>query len=97
MDILIRINSMLAEHIEGVTADEEKCREYFDHSPMIITAFIPSIGYDRAHALLSEFISSGRRNLREFLGEKLGEALVAETLSPYQLTSLGYRDHDQNP
>jgi aspartate ammonia-lyase len=92
LDLLINVNSILAEHIAGIKADEEKCREYFEQSSMIITAFLPHIGYDRAAALLREFDSSGRKNLREFLSEKLGKDLVDRILSPYHLIALGYRE-----
>jgi aspartate ammonia-lyase len=63
---------------------------------MIITAFLPHIGYDRANGLLQEFFSSGRSNLREFLSEKLGRGLVEKILSPYRLVSLGYREDEKD-
>jgi aspartate ammonia-lyase len=96
LDILIRMNQILAGHVEGITANEAKCREIFDQSPMIITAFLPHIGYDRAAALLKEFFSSGRKNVREFLSEKLGPSLVEKTLSPERLISLGYRENGED-
>jgi len=96
LDILIRVNPLLADHVEAVTANEAKCRQYFDQSPMIITAFLPHIGYDRANALLQEYFSSGRNDLREFLSEKSGKNRVEKILSPYQLTSLGYREDEQD-
>jgi aspartate ammonia-lyase len=49
LDILIRVNSLLADHVEAVAANEARCRQYFDQSPMIITAFLPHIGYDRVN------------------------------------------------
>jgi len=96
LDILIRMNQILAGHVEGITANEAKCREIFDQSPMLITAFLPYIGYDRAAALLKEFFSSGRKNVREFLSEKLGASLVGKILSPERLISLGYRENDED-
>jgi len=96
LDILIRMNPLLADHIEALKAIETRCREYFDQSPMIITAFLPHIGYDRANTILQEFFSSGRSNLREFLSEKLGGSVVEKILSPYQLTSLGYREDEKD-
>jgi aspartate ammonia-lyase len=93
LDILIRMNQILASHVEGIAANEAKCREAFDQSPMIITAFLPHIGYDRAAALLKEFFSSGKKNVREFLSEKLGPSLVEKILSPDRLISLGYREN----
>ena len=95
LDMLTHVNNILAPHIEGIKADEEKCREYLDKSPAIITAFLPSIGYEKAEALLKEFSSSGKENLREFLSQKLGKEIVEKTLSPHNLTSLGYKD-DKN-
>jgi aspartate ammonia-lyase len=96
LDLLIRMNQILAGHVEGITANEAKCREIFDQSPMLITAFLPYIGYDRAAALLKEFFSSGRKNVREFLSEKLGPSLVGKILSPERLISLGYRENDED-
>ena len=96
LDILIRMDRILAGHVEGITAKEAKCREAFDQSPMIITAFLPYIGYDRAAALLKEFLSSGRRNVREFLSEKLGPSLAEKILSPESLISLGYRENEKD-
>ena len=90
------MNPLLADHVEALEANEARCRKYFDQSPMIITAFLPHIGYDRANTLLQDFFSSGRNNLREFLSEKLGKNLVEKILSPYQLTSLGYREDEKD-
>jgi len=96
LDVLIKINSILSDHMGGIKANEGKCREFFDHSPMLITAFLPHIGYDKANTLLQEFFTCGRNNLREFLSEKLGKDLVEKILSPSQLTSLGYRDDEKD-
>jgi aspartate ammonia-lyase len=96
LDLLIRMDQILAGHVEGITANEAKCREIFDQSPMLVTAFLPYIGYDRAAALLKDFFSSGRKNVREFLSEKLGPPLVEKILSPERLISLGYRENDED-
>jgi len=99
LDVLLHLDSVLAVHIEGISGRNEKCQEYFDRSPMIVTAFLPHIGYDRAADLLKEFRGSGKKNLREFLTEKLGKELVEKVLSPFHLLALGYRkeEDDQNP
>ena len=96
LEILTSINSLLADYVAGIEANEEKCLEYFDKSQMMITAFLPHIGYDKAYELLAEFEKSGQDNLRIFLKEKLGEELVEQVLSPYNLTSLGYKDNAKN-
>jgi len=96
MDLLIRIDGVLADHIDGITANEAKCREIFDASPMIVTAFLPHIGYERAGALLADFFASGRKNVREFLREKLGADMVERVLSAERLISLGYREDERH-
>ncbi|MEI7904078.1 MAG: aspartate ammonia-lyase [Candidatus Firestonebacteria bacterium] len=94
LELLANANAMFTKHVEGIVAVAEKCREYFEKSPALITAFLPHIGYDKANALLKEFNSSERPNLKIFLSEKLGAELVEKVLSPYNLVSLGYRDED---
>lgn len=90
LDILVNINRIFAAHVLAVKANEEKCREYFDQSPGIITALLPRIGYEKAEALLEEFKASGKKNLREFLSDKLGKELIERVFDPYNLISLGY-------
>lgn len=96
MDILININSIFKNHIDGIKANEQNCKEYFDKNPAIVTAFIPYTGYDKAGQLLKEFEKSGKTNLKEFLIEHLGKELVEKVLSPYNLMSLGYRENEKN-
>ena len=92
--LLIAVNGIFSAHVDGIKADEEKCREYFEKSPALITAFLPHIGYDRASDLLAEFQRKKSANLRKFLEAKLGKELVDRILSPYNLVSLGYRDEN---
>ena len=94
--ILSRIDRALAREVTEIRADEAKCRANFDSSPIIITAFLPQIGYANAEELLSEFSLSGGGNLRAFLEEKLGKELVDRVLSPYRLTALGYQKNGSN-
>ncbi len=92
LDMLININGLLTEHVRGIEAGKEKCEEYFDASPMIITALLPVTGYEKATQLITEFYSRGEKNMRLFLEEKLGKEFIDKVLSPYQLTALGYKD-----
>jgi aspartate ammonia-lyase len=96
IDLLVSINHLLAGHVIKIEADEVKCRHYFDQSPMIITALVPVIGYDRATDMISNFNKEGRKNMRIFLEEKLGKELIDTIFSPYQLTALGFRKHGQD-
>jgi aspartate ammonia-lyase len=96
LDLLINIDNILAAHVRGITACEEKCREYFEHSPMIITALLPVTGYERATQLMAEFTRTKTKNMRKFLEEKLGEPIVEKVFSSASLTALGYRDYGKN-
>lgn len=95
LDLLTNINQLLAAHVRGITADSQRCREYFDYSPMIITALLPIIGYERATELMAEF-TPGSKGMRKFLEEKIGVSLVEKVFSSSSLTALGYRDYGKN-
>ncbi|MDD5115980.1 MAG: aspartate ammonia-lyase [Candidatus Omnitrophica bacterium] len=94
---LISVNPVFSGHINGLRANAERCREYLDRSPAIITPFLPHIGYDQANILLKEFSSSGKQSLRDFLADKLGKELVDNVLLPQNIVSLGYRKDEKNP
>jgi len=92
LDLLININMLLAGHIRMIAADAAKCAEYFDSSPMIITALLPAIGYERATELMKEFSEGEGKNMRLFLEQKVGKDTVEKHLAPFALTALGYKD-----
>jgi len=91
LDLAIRTNRMLKETIDMIQADEAVCRKYVDRSTVIVTAFLPAVGYERALELVKEYQTSGNKSIREFLAEKLGRELVDKTLSPENLMSLGFK------
>lgn len=69
---------------------------YFDKSPMIITALLPYIGYEKATELIEEFYSGDEKNMRSFLEKKLGREFIEKTFSPYRITSLGYSNYGKD-
>jgi len=91
MELLGDACAMLANHAENIEADESKCKQLFFESLEIITAFLPSIGYERATELVETFKRTDRSDFKEYLIEELGEALVEKTLSPQNLMALGHR------
>jgi aspartate ammonia-lyase len=100
IDLLGAASPVLAVHVRGIVADEERCRHFVDQSPMIVTALLPFVGYERATALIQEYTGltgadkpgeTLRGNIRSFLEEKLGKELTEQVLSPQHLTMLGYR------
>lgn len=95
LDILEKADRALAECAGGIAVDREKCREHVDRSTVIVTAFLPQIGYDKAGQLLKEFREQkGQETFRSFLERKLGRELVDKVLSPESLTALGYSDEN---
>ncbi|WP_319409533.1 aspartate ammonia-lyase [uncultured Desulfosarcina sp.] len=76
LNILIRTCTMLDEKcIQGIGADEEKCRQNFESSAGLATILNPELGYDRVAALVKEGLASGR-TLKAVVLEK---RLVSET------------------
>ncbi|MBF0331554.1 MAG: aspartate ammonia-lyase [Candidatus Omnitrophica bacterium] len=91
VDLLVKADGMLTAHIDGIKADEDRCRHYVDRSRTLITAFVPVVGYDRCQALLKEFDDIKEDNLRAFLNRRLGVEIVNKTLAPHNLVGLGHR------
>ena len=96
LDLLTNINNILAIYVRGITADSRKCQEYFEQSPMIITALLPVTGYEQATRLLAEFKQTGTQNMRKFLEEKLGESIVEKVFSSASLTALGHKEYGKD-
>ncbi|MGO9412459.1 MAG: aspartate ammonia-lyase [Spirochaetia bacterium] len=92
LDLLERVDLQLAGHVRGIGADELRCRAFFERSPMIVTALLPHMGYDKATDLVRQFLASGQENILEFLREKLGDHLVSEVFSAQSLVALGHKD-----
>jgi aspartate ammonia-lyase len=92
LELLDRSNKMLTLHVEGITADAEECLKKFDSNPMIITSFLPLLGYDKSAELLEQFRAQTEHTMREFLSLSLGKELVDSTFSPAALSALGYQE-----
>ncbi|OPY90299.1 MAG: Aspartate ammonia-lyase [Syntrophus sp. PtaU1.Bin208] len=91
LDLLSRIDDLLAEHVLQIVSNRDLCQFYLDRSPMILTALLPLLGYEKATELITTFHRENQVNVRAFLEGKLGRELVEKLLSPYALTALGYR------
>jgi aspartate ammonia-lyase len=92
LELLTRVDNQLAVHVRGIRADEPACRAFFERSPMIATALLPRIGYDKATELVRDFLASGRESIIEFLRMKLGDDMVNAVFSAQSLVALGYKD-----
>jgi aspartate ammonia-lyase len=55
LDLLANAANTLSRHVEGVSANEAACRDRLDRDRMIVTAFLPVLGYEGARALLAKY------------------------------------------
>ncbi|MEI6892211.1 MAG: lyase family protein [Pontiella sp.] len=91
MELLGSASEMLARHAEQIEANEAECKKQFFQSVEIITAFLPSIGYERATELVEVFKATERMDFKEYLMEELGAERVEKTLTPQNLMAMGHR------
>ncbi|MBL8897675.1 MAG: aspartate ammonia-lyase [Planctomycetes bacterium] len=82
--------TLRVECIDGITANEDVCRRFVEHSIGIVTALNPIIGYDRATEVAAEALRTGK-GVVELVREKrlLTEAQIAKVLDPVALTRNG--------
>jgi aspartate ammonia-lyase len=76
--------------IDGITANEDVCRRYFDRSISLATALNPHIGYARAAEVAKESAKTGKTVI-EIVRERklLTEEQIAEVFSPESMTHGG--------
>ena len=76
--------------VAGISANEERCRNFLDQSVGLATVLAPSIGYAAAAEVAKESAKTGR-SIRQVILERgiLSEEALDEVLSPYPLTTPG--------
>lgn len=76
--------------LEGLTADEARCRELLDRSTAVATALSPYIGYTETAAIAKESVATGRP-IRDLVLERglLDRKTVDAILSPEAMTEPG--------
>ncbi len=88
LTILTNALTVLRERcVEGITANEERCRWYVEHSVSLVTALNPRIGYARAAEIAKRAIAKGK-TIRETIEEEglLTPEELAEVLNTYAMT-----------
>ena len=69
MRLLTNVSRLLADRcIDGIEADEQRCRHLAESSPSLVTALVPLIGYEAAAAAAHRAVAE-RRTLREVVAE----------------------------
>jgi fumarate hydratase class II len=83
-------NNFVAKCIEGITANEERCKSLIEQSLAMCTALAPEIGYEAAAKLAKEAYGSGK-TVREVAKAQqvLPEARLNELLDPWRMTEPG--------
>lgn len=73
--------------IDGITADEARCRDYLERSSALATSLSPKIGYERAAEVAKRALEAGR-TIREIVSEErlLSPDEIAELLDPVAMT-----------
>ncbi len=76
--------------VEGITADEERCRRYAEISPSIITALTPRIGYARGAEVVKQALREGK-TIPQVVRERglLSEEELERSLDPRAMTEPG--------
>lgn len=91
LTILTNALAVLRERcVEGITANEERCRWYVEHSVSLVTALNPKIGYARAAEIAKRAIARGR-TIRETIEEEgllvldeLAEVMDTRAMTEYE-------------
>jgi aspartate ammonia-lyase len=94
LTILTKALTVLRERcVEGITANEERCRWYVEHSVSLVTVLNPRIGYTRAAEIAKRAIAKGK-TIRETIEEEglLTPEELAEVLNTRAMTE--YEDED---
>lgn len=83
-------NNFAAKCIEGIKANEERCKSLIEESLAMCTALAPEIGYEAAAQLAKEAYKSGK-TVRQVAKEQkvLPDRRLAELLDPWRMTERG--------
>lgn len=83
-------NNFAAKCIEGIKANEERCKSLIEESLAMCTALAPEIGYEAAAKLAKDAYKTGK-TVREVAMEQkvLPEKRLTELLDPWRMTEPG--------
>jgi aspartate ammonia-lyase len=94
LDLLARAAGILCRFcVEGITADEERCRAHVQASTAVVTALVARVGYEAACAIAGK-ASARRSTIREVVlaDGVLSEREFDELTSPEAVCRLGSPD-----
>src|SRR5438045_7012941 len=84
--------------VDGITADEDRCRELLDRSTALATALSPHIGYAETADIAKTAVATGR-SIRELVRERglLPDATLDRILSAEATTTPGLPGENKEP
>lgn len=83
-------NNFAAKCIEGIRANEERCKSLIEKSLAMCTALAPEIGYEAAAKLAKDAYKSGKTVRQVAMEQKVLPAKrLAELLDPWRMTEPG--------
>jgi aspartate ammonia-lyase len=91
LDVLARADDLLRRHcVDGIEADEARCRAHVENSTAAATALLPALGYERAGEAAKKAVEQGR-TLRSVVVEsgQMSGAEFDEAISPEAVYRLG--------
>jgi aspartate ammonia-lyase len=98
IDLLARADDILRRHcVEGIQADEARCRRNVENSTAAATALLPALGYDRVCEVARLGRETGRTIREVVLAEGwLTEGEFEELISPEAVCRLGSETRKPN-
>lgn len=89
------VKTLVDNCVEGITANESRCRELVENSIGIITAICPYVGYEKAAEIAKRALKTDQSVKKLILEEKLIDKEQLETiLNPYTMTEPGILGRD---
>jgi len=91
------LNRFTEACVQGITANEERCRNFLDQSVGLATVLAPSIGYAAAAEVAKESAKTGK-SIRQVILERgiLSAQALDRVLAPYPLTTPGVHEEQQD-
>ena len=99
LDLLARADDILCRHcVDGLEADEARCRRHVENSTATATALLPVLGYERAAEAI-QLAQAGGRSLRETVLANgwLTGGEFDDLTSPESVCRLGTPDEKEQP
>jgi aspartate ammonia-lyase len=92
IDLLTTACDILRRHcVEGIQADEHRCRQAVETSTAVVTALLPALGYDRCGQIAKQ-AKTHYKTIRQVVLEEhlLTEAQFEQLISPEAVCRLGF-------